>query len=559
MGTTRRWLLCVITAVLLIALPRRADAIMMQSSDIASLAFDAKEIVLVEKLRRWELKDEYRTFETVRVKQSYAGSVLQPGDELTIEVGCYGLEPMYGWDRNKPTPVVSDERVVFLSPHQKNRFESLDSGAPEMKWELEASGMRIFVDGHVNRYLQESNPGCYGPVPGEGPPYTLAEFASALGPAIATANEAHTWLDAAPSPERTEKLLALVGPAVDAPASIRRTHAWRDRQFGQDHIASKIIQSFAEAHDLGSLLEAVSRTSRIDLYMMSMIDFPGGELAAAARNTALPVRQRVSALQLFIADLANWRDPSIAALFTTMLSDPAPELRLAALDAHFTSSKPTPDGYLAALVAQFEVEKDLRVRFGILERAKREKIANKLTVLASELPLASGRQKSGNLVVAWAVVDGEAGTLNSLTIELQQDGRVASREDVSEGYSSTMSGTDAVSLGLPNLTVPPGVAPGRYDVFVDLKIDRGGPPIRRRLAIGMMDLDERAPKVEPVPAPLPSASAKFETPVAPAVVDAPIVEQTRAWSSLPWPRIVAGGLFGMILGLLVVQRRRKRV
>src|SRR5262249_4843193 len=134
-GTIRgffRRLILVAIAALAVAVPRMAGAALMNSYDIASLAYEAEEIVLVEKVQSWQPKDQLRDVETVRVQRSYDGGPHHVGAELTIETSCYGFEPMYGWNREgKPTPVVSDERILFLRLIRKDgRTVLLDSGAP---------------------------------------------------------------------------------------------------------------------------------------------------------------------------------------------------------------------------------------------------------------------------------------------------------------------------------------------------------------------------------------------------------------------------------------------
>jgi hypothetical protein len=479
-GVFRR-LITVAVGALAVAVPRLAAAMQMPSYDIASLAFDAQEIVLVERVNAKHLEDQIRDFETVRVKRSYAGSALHAGAEITIETSCYNFK----------SPAVSDERILFLSPTQRTRWP--DKGAPPMDWTVEPSGIRFFADGHVYRFEQVMNPGCYGPTPGEGPrdsPYGREAFESALAQAIALAKEAHALLDAPASPQRTDKLLAIVGPPADAPASERRAPRWRDRRVGRDRIASSIFEALAREGNVPALLEAQSRTSRVHLFM-SRIGLPAERFVEAARSK-LPVRQRVAALAFLTnGSFAVERRPDVHDAFTALLSDPAPDVRLAALEARF-SSNATPKTYLDAIVGRFHDEQDLRVRYGLFRRAKREGIVDRLAFSPGDLPFVRAAQNDGSVSVDWVGLDNNIiAAPDSVVIELRREGKSVSRE-IDPQIDSISGSTYDTTIHLLDLTAPPGVTPGTYDVRIELTFAGDGrPDIRRRVDVGPMELGPR--------------------------------------------------------------------
>lgn len=543
-----RSLLAAVVVVLALVIARPASAALMQSYDIASLAFEAEEVVLVDVIDLPRIASEHRDFAQVRVQRSFAGSALHPGDELTIETTCYDAEPIHGRGEGKPRPAVSKERVLFL-----RRVRGPNGNAATTAWGLEPSGMRIFVDGRVHGFAQEMNPGCYSPVPGEGPreaPYTREEFERSLERALATARSAHALLDELASPERTAKLLAIVGPEPDAPPDA----AWDDRDVGSDRLGASILEAFARDGNVPALLEGIARATRVDLFM-SRLHVPVHQLVAIAKGPA-PVRQRVAAMHLLTEGTDVWSsdDASYRLALPSLLSDPAPEVRLAAVDARYAADG-VPRAFLDALVARFRVERDPRVRYALFVRAKREAITARLALAPGELPIARGLVIHGRASLSWAVLDGSAGFPEKITIVLRKDGAIIARLPGPEDLS--YAGSSEVTVVLRPLAVPPGIAPGVYDVQADLVIGDGDvragrPSVKRTLALGAMNLGP------------PRPASVVAPPVAPVADAVPLEAEppSSRWRMLvlrPGPRIVAGALLGLALGLLVVQRRRRRV
>jgi hypothetical protein len=136
----------------------RARALMSVHYDLTSLALASDAVVLARRTGERKL-GQYRELTLHRVLKSYHGP-LRPGDEVDVEYGAYALTPLWGWGLDAGTPQVSDEVILFL---YRGKLW-LPDGGTETAWQLEPSGLRIFVSGAVYRFEQFNNPGPYEPV-----------------------------------------------------------------------------------------------------------------------------------------------------------------------------------------------------------------------------------------------------------------------------------------------------------------------------------------------------------------------------------------------------------
>jgi hypothetical protein len=155
---------------------------------------------------------------TLRVKRIYLEGGLKEGATIELDASDYPLEPVWGWPASAggvtdAKPTLSPDMIVFLAQRTENQ-------APGPPWDIVPSGLRIFVEGKVHRFVQESNPGLYGPTPGEAAsagatPFDLAGFEGELTRAIDRAKATNT---------NTHPRTA------DDKAWVRMHHRWRMRR-----------------------------------------------------------------------------------------------------------------------------------------------------------------------------------------------------------------------------------------------------------------------------------------------------------------------------------------
>lgn len=164
-------------------------------------------------------------------------------------------------------------------------------------WQLCGSGLRVFVDDRVYRFVQSNSPGPYVPRsqghdphdvfgdPRGGPGVTRAEFEPELRAAIDRAALVRAALTEIDTLEGRAKLLEFVGPAWGEDRD--EPFAFDDSNF-QDLVAAEIIEALAERGQEDTLLDAISRLrGGVHLWMVAVRSVARRSAhAAAARGSS---------------------------------------------------------------------------------------------------------------------------------------------------------------------------------------------------------------------------------------------------------------------------------
>lgn len=441
-----RWISCVAIVALCLLLPRVALAMLLPHEDINSLAFESDAIVRFSKVSERSVAP-YTKVTTVRIEKVYAGSGLTPGQLVDLSLDSYRFEPMWGWP-DKP-PHVSSEIIGFLERSGEATLRVLPSG------------LRIFVDGRAFRFAQESNPGLYGPIPGEGKgQYDLVAFEQLLSRAMTRAVAVRRALASVPSATRTEELLAFL-PRHGEPED-------RDIDFGHDQVGAAIFAAIlADSSDAAFLraLDVRARAPRLEPSSLNAA-LSLERLVAAALDARLERHRRIAAIRLIRQqwfELSNAPDQGkrLAALF----SDRDPHVRSAATTLSFADGK-APPAILAAVVARFPNETDPNVRFDLYVFAEALHIAEKLAV---DQPLVKAERLHDVATVSWTRTPTGTAPTEIILVLRSNDGSVH-REDATKRVLSTSTsaseGSTSISL-LPELPAAPGV----YHVEVRMKAE----------------------------------------------------------------------------------------
>ena len=303
--------------------PAVAPAAPMDHYDLASLWFEAQEVVLADEVSHQYRIAEWNETTTYEVTRIWKGT-LEVGAQIEVFDDVYDLtiDPTLDTsDPEHPRQIAAPERearaILFLVPAPPRLVDEHHS-TPEGLWMKVPSGMRILAGGKVYRFEQWSNPGAYEPVPqGESPddglrgsletvaPVDLATFEHTLTEAAVRAVRSTAAL-ALPGPEpRNTALLALLPPARTFPPEERP----RSSGFPRDALSQRLQRAIAESGDVDAYTEAMGRD-----VVGGFEEFDGrafldpdrrarGELLlAAALETDRPRHQRDAALRV----LADW-------------------------------------------------------------------------------------------------------------------------------------------------------------------------------------------------------------------------------------------------------------
>jgi hypothetical protein len=530
----RVWAIFVAVVVALASRDARAGRGLTDHMDLASMAFASDAIVVVTKVSERKT-DGGPTLTTVRVTKSYTPETLAAGAVIEVDLSWY--------------PIMSriDEATLFLAGTQRDG------------WSAVPAGMRVFVGGTVRAFDQPSDLGGFEPSGrGEGPeghPYDRAEFEGALVRAMARAKRAHELLAQAPSPERNAKLLDVVGSLPPAPdPNNERDDGSPDEQ---DFLAESVVRAFAKEKNVDAMLDAAARSTHFSAGELRT-EIPPERLLAVATNAAQPTPRRRAAIALLssMGFFIHVKTPELEQRFAFLIGDREPEIRKAVLRSLFFdyTDGGTPKAFTDAIVSRFAIENDSGVRFELMERARREKIAARLSAKDVELPIFVAEPKGGCLEVAWSGPDEKLRGAASAIYELRGAHGNVTRVDVSKEACSPRGGGFGRPEGhvdLP-LTVAPPIEPGTYDLRVAIVIkdpDTGAKKYERTIVVGPTRLEPRTEKLPEIgPPPEGSSLVPAVTAAAPAAPREPPPPAERAGYK---------ALVGAILAILalVVGRR----
>lgn len=292
-----------------------ADAAMMHHHDLASLAFMSDAVIRVERIGAFDRVTR------VRITEVYTGS-LRVGTNMDLPTSLYRLERSLGGPSITPGPTM----IVFL----KRR-----SGA----WTITPSGLRVVdAHGHLQRFVQISNPGPYGVTP-QGPdphdvqddfqrfaPVDLSAFDGMLRRAIRRASQMKAALEISdPSRRRSAVLRLLPSP---------RPHLFAPNPlfFYNDALADAAARILGEAGDVRGTLDVWSRMHGDRMTSRGVLREHASELLALATDSSVPDPLRATALRT-IFEFGNLPTEAEARSVLVLLDDASAEVRAAALAA----------------------------------------------------------------------------------------------------------------------------------------------------------------------------------------------------------------------------------
>lgn len=527
-----------LVAVVTLLLPRLAHAMLMPHYDLDSLALQSDAIIAATKVSERKI-DQYTTATTLRITRVYTSVIpndVEVGKTLELEYSLYSFGPPWGYDGAERVPEVAPEMVFFLS-HPKER--SGQGGADPHAWFIVSSGMRIFMDGRLHRFVQMNNPGGFNAVPGERPhgtrtPFDRAGFDAELQRAVGRAGYARATLAEPASPTRMARLVALArDPLVG--------------EGGEDLLGAAILVALGKGRGLDAVLDARAGAPRVRAFGLDHGVSVERLVDAAAKATTL--ERRLAALSLLLGmGFEIGRAPEVGPKLGKLLSDPEKSIRLATLALWF-SDNATPKAFADAVVARFAVEQDPLVRMSLYARARALGRGSELKMDGVELPLVAATAHAGNggdpsLTVEWLDPDANA---DSVVVELRDGDRLVHREDLLRRNIGSSSGGERSSLTVP-LTFAAPVEERQYDVTIELALRRRDgkvADIHRRIVIGTA-LVARLEVTPSVPAPLPR------------VVE-PVVKSSRGEGADPRTYAFGALVVGALLfGALAIARRGRR-
>ena len=290
-----------------------AHAAMMHHHDLASLAFLSDAVIKVER------QGAFDRVTRVRITEVYRGS-LRAGTNMDLPTSIYRLSGSLGGPSIDPGRTM----IVFLT--QRN-------GA----WTITPSGLRVLdPHGHVQRFVQISNPGPYGVTP-QGPdphdvrdesrrfpPVDLATFEGMLRRAIRRADDVKAALELTDLGARRAAVLRLL------PAPRSYFFASNPIFFYNDALADKAARVLGDAGDVRGTLEVWSRMYGDRVWSRSVLSNHTTELLAIGTNPSEPEHLRATALRT-VFDAGELPTEPQARSILELLDDGSPEVRAAAL------------------------------------------------------------------------------------------------------------------------------------------------------------------------------------------------------------------------------------
>jgi len=308
--TIRQYLL---TLVLCLSWNQMANAGEMAHTDLASLCFLARDVVLADAVSHQSRMEKWNETTTYKIVKVYQGR-LKIGQRVELYDDAYSVE------FPGASPLVPKKRsVLFISPAEPRE---ITAGKPKLKglYDIAPSGQRLLVEDKVYRVEQHSNPGPYVPVPqGHDPfdvrglerpnftlrniPISFTEFEKALDAALTLASQAKKLIALPSSPERTMALMKL----LPAPRRFPEPMLYeRRRGQYQDHLGLALQAAIFQPGNFESYIEAMGRDVAGDYKAFNLPERLGREslqaflefLYSVARNEQRPTHQRDAALRM---------------------------------------------------------------------------------------------------------------------------------------------------------------------------------------------------------------------------------------------------------------------
>ncbi|NOU28748.1 MAG: hypothetical protein HOO96_12650 [Polyangiaceae bacterium] len=417
-------------------------------------------------------------------------------------------------------------------------------------WSIVPSGVRTFLGGKAQRFVQWSNPGGYGPHPQEaedGDPRAgldLRGLERAIDRAMSRAGAIEAALEAPDSPARRDRLVELSTTGGD-----------REGSFYDNRAGTHIVETLAQLVDLPRTLLAVSRAAGASLHRAAS-PFTARALFDAAGNAKSPLPVRLAAIELLRAQWSELRNEKDAdARVIALMGDPEPQVRAAILGVHPTEKATT--AMRAAIVRRFRAEPDEGVRIALFHAARAHEMLADLP--RAKEPLMTARRTGDRVVILWADVDDHANWMvaGSSRITVTLGGKKTSIPvfGPETSYSNGASGDLGTRMTDPGLETGAAV-----ELRLDLEELNTKRVVSRQFALGTFAAEAPtreptagAPQVAPEPTPERVAEAGTDAAMASARP-----EQRRCGCATEGDGV--GSLAAMIplLGLLYLARRKTR-
>lgn len=466
-------------------LPSRARAAMMPHYDMVSLALEADAIVrgrVVGERRQ----DQWTTFKTIEIVRAYKGP-LKVGDHVELSYDLYSMRPMFegAGPADAGRPELGPDIVFFLGTARRGRIfmvggppiwqprqgERLDPTS--IKWTIVPSGVRTFLGGKAQQFVQWSNPGGYGPVPqvaedGSGDPrdgLDLAGLEREIERASASARAIQAALEAADSPSRRDRLVELAAGGGSAHEELF---------FYDNRAGTYIVETLAQLGDMPRTLLAASRARGASLARAAS-PFASGALFDVAGATKSPLPVRLAAIDLLETQWSELRKETDAdSRVITLMRDPEPQIRAAILRVHPTEKA---SAAMRAAIAQRFVEEPVEsVRIALFHAARAHEMLALLP--RGKEPLIAARRIRDRITIGWADLDERANWMvaDSSRVTVTLGGKTTSLPVFGEetSYSNGASGELAMRI------TDPALVAGKVELHLDLE-DLGTKRVVRRV------------------------------------------------------------------------------
>lgn len=546
--------------------PSRAHAAMMPHYDMVSLALEADAIVrgrVVGERRQ----DQWTTFKKVEIVRAYKGP-LKVGDRVELSYDLYSMRPIFegAEPMDAGRPELGPDIVFFLSAARRGRVFMVggppvwqprgnilvgDAGNVDptsIPWSIVSSGIRTFLGGKAQRFVQWSNPGGYGPLPEEaeeGDPRAgldLAGLERAIERAMTRARAIEAALEAPDSPARRDRLVELSATGGD-----------RGGSFYDNRAGTHIVETLAQLGDLPRTLLAVSRAhgARVE---RAASPFATKALFDAAADAKAPVPVRLAAIDLLAAQWSELRKEKDAERrVIALMSDPELRVRTEILRIHPTEKATAT--LRAAIVRRFREEPDEGVRIALVHAARTHEMLAELP--RGKEPLIVARRTGDRITIAWADVDGRANWMAADSSRIVVT--MGSKKTAMPLFGPETSYSNGAFGELGTRMVDPALEAGAaVELRLDLEQLDTKRVVSRQFALGIFTAEAPTreptagpPKVAPDQAPEPLVEAGTEAPMASARP-----EQRRCGCSTEGDGVGSAAALLPLLALVYFARRK---
>ncbi len=491
--------------------PMRARAAMMPHYDMVSLALEADAIVrgrVVSERRQ----DPWTTFKKIEIIRAYKGP-LRVGDHIELSYDLYSMRPPFegAGAADAGRPELGPDIVFFLEtgrhgrafmvggppvwqPHGRLAGDGGNMDPTSIAWSIVPSGMRTFLGGKAQRFVQWGNPGGYGPLPQEaedGDPQRgldLRGLERAMEQAMTRSSAIEAALEAPDSPARRDRLVELATTAGD-----------REGAFYDNRAGTHIVETLAQQVDLPRTLLAVSRAAGASVHRAAS-PFAATALFDAAADTKSPLPVRLAAIELLRAQWSELRNEKDAERrIIALMGDAVPEIRAAMLDVYPTEKATT--AMRAAIVRRFQAEPEEGVRIALFHAARSREMLAELP--RGKGPMITARRTRDRVTIAWADLDDRANWMVADSSRITVT--VAGEKTTLPLFGPETSYSNGASGDLRTRQVRPGFAAGgTVALRLDLEEVNTKRMVSRQFALGTVTIDQPAygapsPGAEPAP------------------------------------------------------------